>query len=130
MFKIFGVLLYTIILRFLADTLLAFNIVNPQYIIFYVLMIVMFLPEMGFAFAKSFRNWLKDGIEDSDGKFNSSDFKSLMSHYSTLWCIRLFVVFGLLEAFYSIQVREVFVVGSLLGAFGIEAISFFSRFKK
>lgn len=130
MFKILGVLIYTIILKFIAVFLLAIDIVNPQYIVFYLLMGVMFLPEMGFMISKSFRGWLKDGIEDSDGKFNSSDFKALMAHYSTLWCIRLFVVFGLLEAFYLIQVREIFIIGSLLGAFGIEAVSFISKFKK
>ena len=85
------------------------------------------LPEICFVLVPSFRKWIKGGVEDGDGVLNKSDLKALIIHYSTLWCIRLFVIFGLLEAFYGIQVREVFVMGSLAGAFGIESISFFTR---
>ncbi len=37
------------------------------------------------------RYWIKSGIEDSDGKFEKTDLSSLLIHYSTLWCIRLYV---------------------------------------
>ena len=124
MFKIFAILIYTLCIKVFSFILLQLNIFDFHNI-FGLLILIMFLPEIGFILAKNFRLWLKDGIEDSDGKFNKDDFNSLLRHYSTLWCIRLYVMFGLLEVFYQIQVRETFINGSLLGAFGIEAINFF-----
>lgn len=98
-------------------------------IFFGVFMMILFLPELGVILKRDFRVWVKNGIEDSDGKFNKSDLASLLIHYSTLWCTRMYVMFGLLEAFYGIKVRESFIVGSLVGAFGIEAIGFFVKSK-
>lgn len=97
---------------------------NAKHVLFLVFLILMFLPELLLLFNKSFRQWIKTGIEDADGKFEKSDLASLIIHYSTLWCTRLYVMFGLLEAFYSVQIRDVYVVGSLVGAFGIEAVGF------
>jgi hypothetical protein len=88
------------------------------------------LPEISFTFVPKFRQWIKSGIEDGDGVLNKTDLNALLIHYSTLWCIRLFVTFGLLEAFYGTQVREIFVIGSLLGGFGIEMIGFFAKKNK
>jgi hypothetical protein len=39
------------------------------------------------------------------------------------------VLFGLVEVFYGMKVSEIYVVGSLAGAFGIEAIGFLLRKK-
>ncbi len=121
-FKIFAVFLYTFLLKWIPLAFLAFTSKN---ILFAFFIFMMFLPEMAMLFNKSFRGWVKSGIEDSDGQFNSQDLSNLLRHYSTLWCARLYVFFGLLEAFYQIQVREIFVMGSLAGAFGIETLSFF-----
>lgn len=123
MLKVVFILIYTLCIKIFTLLVLGLGLLDFHNI-FYFLIFVMFLPEMGFALSKGFRNWLKNGIEDSDQKFNREDFNSLLRHYSTLWCIRLYVLFGLLEAFHGIQVRETFINGSLAGAFGIEVIGF------
>lgn len=127
MVKAFSILICTIFLKALAVMSLSFGAFTSKNVLFCVFIGMMFLPEAGFLLNKSFRNWLKDGIEDSDGIFNASDLANLLRHYSTLWCARLYVLLGLLEAFYHIQVREIFVMGSLAGAFGIEAITFLTN---
>jgi hypothetical protein len=108
---------------------LSFGEINSKNILFCFFIFMMFLPECGLLFSKDFRKWVKAGVEDSDGEFNSSDLGNLLQHFSTLWCIRLYVLFGLLEAFYGVQVREIYVMGSLAGAFGIEAIGFLTNKK-
>jgi hypothetical protein len=127
MVKAISLIVCTIFIKALAILTLSLNQFTSKNILFAVFIFMMFLPEMGFIINKGFRQWLKDGIEDSDGQFNSSDLANLLRHYSTLWCARLYVLLGLLEAFYHIQVREIFVMGSLAGAFGIEAITFLTN---
>lgn len=130
MLKIFSIFIYTLGIRVIGSTMFLVGLVDYHHV-FPLFVVMILLPELVFTFVPKFRKWIKDGIEDGDGVLNTADFKSLMVHYSTLWCIRLFVIFGLLEAFYGIQVREIFVIGSLSGAFGIEFASFMSRtFKK
>lgn len=124
--KILSVFIYTFCLKWLS---LAFITFNSKNILFGFFILMIFLPEIGLIFSKNFRTWLKAGIEDNDGQFNSSDLSNLLRHYATLWCARLYVIFGILEAFYHIQVREIFVMGSLAGAFGIEAVGLFTRKK-
>jgi len=119
--KPFILICYTFILRWIP--LVMIGIINPKSILFGFFLLMMFLPEIAILFVKSFRIWLKDGIEDSDGRFNSDDLARLMVHYATIWCMRMYVLFGLLEAFYHIKVSEIMTLGSLAGAFGIEAVT-------
>lgn len=125
------ILLATLLLKFFALIFSYLNIgdINSKNILFIFFIGMMFLPELGFLISRDFRKWLKTGIEDGDSQFNSRDLAQLMQHFSTLWCIRLYVLFGLLEAFYGVQVREIYIAGSLAGAFGIEAISFLTKKK-
>jgi len=125
--KYASIFLYTLLLKWVPLFFVAFTSKN---ILFAFFLILLFWPEIGIIFFKSFRLWLVEGIEDGDEKFNSTDLGNLLIHYSTLWCARLYVLFGLLEAFYGTQVREIFVMGSLAGAFGIEAIGFLTKRKK
>jgi hypothetical protein len=127
MVKAFSIIVCTLFLKALAILSISFNQFTSKNVLFCVFIFMMFLPEMGFLINKGFRQWLKDGIEDSDGVFNAADLANLLRHYSTLWCARLYVLLGLLEAFYHIQVREIFVMGSLAGAVGIEAITFLTN---
>lgn len=127
MIKISVVLGYMFSIRFVAAFASIALAGLDYHFLFPIFCFMLFLPELGFIFVKSFRKWLKDGIEDSDNKFNKEDFNSMLIHYSTAWCIKLFVLFGLLEVFYAVQVREIFVIGTLAGAFGIEAVNFFIR---
>jgi len=125
--KLVTVFIYTLAIKWLPLFFITFSSKNVLFG-FFILMI--FLPEMGVLFSKNFRGWLKSGIEDGDGKFNSIDLSNLIRHYATLCCARLYVLFGLLEAFYQIQVRELYVMGSLAGMFGVEAIGFFISKRK
>lgn len=129
MIKTFFVLIYTFFIKTLAFIMMGANLIDVHSV-FFLMMFIMFLPEYLFVFSKAFRGWIKGGIENGDGKLNKNDFSSLMMNYSTLWCIRLYVLFGLLEAFYGIQVRETWITSSLLGAFGIKTIETFSFWKK
>lgn len=121
----------TICLKFLGMLCASLNFgeINSKNILFIFFIGMMFLPDLGILISKDFRQWIKSGIEDSDGQFNSDDLANLFKHFSTLWCIRLYVLFGLLEAFYHLQVRDIYVLGSLAGAFGIETINFFTKKK-
>ena len=124
--KLVIVFIYTLAIKWIPLFFITFSSKN---ILFGFFILMIFLPEIGLVFSKNFRIWLKSGIEDSDGQFNSSDLAGLLRHYSTLWCARLYVLFGLIEVFYHIQVREVFVMGSLAGAFGLEAAGLFIKKK-
>lgn len=128
--KILSIYAYTFAIRLFGLVTLSLSPIADYHYLFHVLVVMLVLPEIGFAVSKGFRAWLKSGIEDGDGVFNTKDFNQMLVHYSTLWCVRLFVLFGLLEAFYGVQVREIFIGGSLAGAFGIETVSFFARKKE
>lgn len=128
--KILSIYVYTLSIRVFGWVTLAAGLISDYHYLFHVLVVMLVLPEIGFAVSRGFRSWLKSGIEDGDGVFNTKDFNQMLVHYSTLWCVRLFVLFGLLEAFYGVQVREIFIGGSLAGAFGIETVSFFARKKE
>jgi len=118
--KMASIFIYTLMLKFLT-IFTGFTSIN---ILFTFFIVMMFLPEITMLLSRNFRYWIKSGIEDSDGQFNSKDLASLLIHYSTLWCARLYVLFGLLEAFYGVKVRELYIMGSLVGAFGLESIGF------
>jgi hypothetical protein len=132
MIKIVAIFLYTFSLRILVYVTFLIGLMEytDYHLIFPLFVVMILLPELSFTFVPRFRQWIKAGVEDGDGVLNKADLNALIIHYSTLWCIRLFVIFGLLEAFYGVQVREVYVVGSLLGAFGIETVGFFARKNK
>jgi hypothetical protein len=118
-------------LVFKAVALVAIPTVIPgSEALFWIFIVALFIPEGGFIFSASFRHWLKDGVEDGDGVMNKSDLTSLISHYATAWCVRLYVLFGLVEVFYGIHVRESIALGTLGGAFGIEGMVIFKKWKK
>ena len=126
MIKIISVFVYTFSLRILAYVTLLMGLMDYHFI-FPIFVIMILLPELTFTFVPRFRAWIRDGVEDGDGVLNKADLNALLIHYSTLWCVRLFVIFGLLEAFYGVQVREIYVIGSLSGAFGIEMSTFLTK---
>lgn len=118
-----SVIIGTVLIKFFAQIMQVGE--AGKHLFFAMFIIVMFLPELAVLFNKDFRLWLKNGVEDNDGQFNKSDFSTMLTHYATLWCIRMWTFAGLVEIFYGIQVREVYVVGALAGGFGIEMIGFF-----
>lgn len=122
MIKTFFVLVYTFMIKVLGFAILGIQLINIQYIFFFLLL-TMFLPELGITFSKSFRNWLKGGVEDKKGV----DLSSLLLNYSTLWSLRLYVIFSLMEIFYNIQIREIYIYTSLAGAFSLKSIEILSR---
>lgn len=90
---------------------------------FYVFVAMMFLPEMALFFSPAFRNWIKEGIEDADGKLNKEDVKDLRVHYASIWMLRVFVLFGLLMIFYQMTIDWNYYILPFFGAMGLEGAS-------
>ena len=103
---------------------------TSRYFFFGFFMVILFLPEAALLLSKPFRIWIKDGIEDSDGKFNITDFANMLIHYAMLWCVRVFVTSFLVEILFGFHVREIYVISSFAGAFGIEAVGQILKKKK
>ena len=96
---------------------------SPEPYVFYVFVGMMFLPEMALFFSKSFRNWIKQGIENADGKLNKEDVKDMRIHYASIWMLRLFVLFGLLMIFYQMKIDWNYYILPFFGAMGLEGAS-------
>lgn len=103
---------------------------TSRYFFFILFILILFMPELALLISKGFRLWIKDGIEDNDQKFNITDFATMMVHYSMLWCVRVFVVSFLVEIFFNYHVREIYILSSFAGAFGIEVVGAMIKKKK
>lgn len=108
--------MFTIIAKLTMET-------APQPFVFYIFVAMMFLPEFTLFFSKSFRHWIKQGIEDADGKLNKEDVKDLRVHYASLWMLRLFVLFGLLMIFYDMKIDWSYYILPFFGAMGLEGVA-------
>ena len=64
-----------------------------------VLLLILFfmfgimLPEFCLVRYPAFKEWIKQGVEDSDGKLNKSDMQDALMLYSSLWAMRAFMAF-------------------------------------
>ena len=96
---------------------------KPHPAVFYVFIFMMFVPEIILLVSKSFRLWIKEGIEDGDGKLNRDDLKDLRIHYAAIWMLRMFVLFGLLMIFYEVEIDTQYYVMPFCGALGIEGLA-------
>jgi hypothetical protein len=87
---------------------------------FWFFLIMLFMPEFACIFSKGFRQWIKNGIEDSDGTFNKSDFKEMWGHYSALWCLRMFILGSLVEIYFQVEVKQLYMILWFAGMASIE----------
>lgn len=85
------------------------------------LVVMIFAPELLYAFKKDFREWINGGVEDGDGKLDKTDLKDIIPLYMGLWCTRVFIYF-------SWQISEgkdietsIYLI-PLYGAFGLGSV--------
>lgn len=83
---------------------------------------MVFLPEVLWITWKSFRDWIKTGIENSDGKLNKDDLKDAGLIYVSLWSMRVFMGFSLAIIF-GVRIPDAPYMGSLFGSFGIAGLT-------
>jgi len=90
---------------------------------------MMFLPEITIRTSKEFRMWIKEGIEDADGKLNKSDIKDGLILYVSLWSLRVFIGFSVSEVFYK-EIDFKFYITPLIFSFGTAGLTIIKSIKK
>lgn len=100
---------------------------QPSEVIFYIFFGMMWAPELALMFSKSFRLWMKKGIEDADGELHKEDIKDLRVHYSALMMLRVFVLFSLLMIFYQLTVPNVVYMAPFAGSVSLEGAALFKN---
>jgi hypothetical protein len=93
---------------------------------FFLLMV--FLPEILWVSWKNFRDWIKTGIEDSDGKLNKEDLKDAGFLYVSLWSMRVFMGFSIAKIF-GVEIDSISYLSSLIGSFGIAGLTILKNIK-
>ena len=79
------------------------------------------IPEICLVSFKGFREWIKQGVEDSDGKLNKSDLQDAMMLYTSLWAMRVFVAFSIVKMF-GVPIDNMAYMTALFGSFGIAGL--------
>ena len=90
-------------------------------LIFFILMMV-FLPEIMFITWPFFRKFIMEGIQDGDGITHAKDIKQLIILYVSLWCMRLFMAFGIAKMFGK-DIDNITFLLPLLGSFGTAGLA-------
>jgi len=91
---------------------------RPPEVVFYIFTSMLFIPEVCLILFPSFRNWIRQGIEDADGELNKNDVKDLLVFYFSIWCIRAYVLAFLLTMFYEVDIPFDFKAMSFFGGLG------------
>jgi len=87
-----------------------------------VVLLGIFMPEIMWLASKSFRGWIKQGIEDSDGQLNKSDLKDAGILYVSLWSMRIFIGFSVAKMF-GIEIDTLTYLTPLFGSGGIAGLT-------
>ncbi len=101
---------------------------TPPDSIMWGLITLMFVPELMSITSKSFRDWIRRGIEDDDGKFNKSDLKDMMILYSSLWLLRVVLVWSWFHIFYGVYIEYSLYITLLAGSFGTAGLPILRSF--
>lgn len=99
----------------------------PDWILIF-LITMMFVPEVVATGSKSFRDWIRSGIEDADNTFNKGDMKDLIMLYSSLWSLRVFLFMSWFMLFYNKEIQFHIYIIPLLGSFGIAGLPIIKSF--
>lgn len=116
-FKLLSMFLYNAILSQITT-----GVNQPNDVILYFFIFMMFMPETLLIFSKGFREWVKQGVENSDGKLSKSDLKDGVILYGSLWCLRVFLFMSWSKVFYGTNIEFYFYLTPLLGSFGISGL--------
>lgn len=119
--KFFGVWLYNFFLS-PAARIATINADRPPEGMIYFFIVMMFVPELCALLSKTFRDWIRQGIENSDGKLNKSDLKDMVILYGSLWCLRVFLFMSWAMIFYKMEIPFHIYTIPLLGSFGISGL--------
>lgn len=120
--KLFGLWLYNALLSPASQMIVRANPNRPPEEMLYFFVFMMFVPEMVLVMSAPFRNWIKEGIENADGKMNKSDLKDLVILYGSLWSLRVFLFMSWSMVFYGIDIVFYIYITPLLGSFGISGL--------
>ena len=85
------------------------------------LVVMIFAPELLFAFQKDFRDWVKSGAENGDSVLDKSDLKDLIPLYMGLWCTRVFIYFSWMITEGKDIEMSIYLI-PLYGAFGLGSV--------
>lgn len=100
---------------------------HPPEGVFWLFIGMVFLPEVLLVFFKGFRNWIKEGLEDGDGKLSKKDLKDLLPYYSSLNSLRIFVLSSLLMMFYDVHIEFQYYIIPFLGSLGLAGIEIIKK---
>lgn len=112
-------LAYNFLLTPFAEMIQQTGVTQRPEAIFWIFILMMFLPEACFMLSKGFRIWLMQSIEDGD---KNKNIREMIGHLGTLWSIRMFVLLGLMSIFYGVQVSDLIYYLFFSSAVGIEAL--------
>ncbi len=99
---------------------------KPPVFLYYFLFFALWLPEIALL-SKSWRKWLKSGIEDGDGVLNKADLKDLMPYWGSYMSIKSVVLITWTMIFFKINVPYSFFVTLVLAGFGVGAIPIINK---
>lgn len=103
---------------------------QPPEAVFWFFIGMMWLPEIVICFSYGFREWIRQGIENADGKLNSKDVKDLLVHYASLTSMKLFVLESLLMMFYDVTIPFQYYVIPFFGSVGLSGFAIFKNLYK
>lgn len=84
--------------------------------------LMLFIPEISIILSPSFRNWLRQGIEDADGKMNRSDVFDLVAHINARLMSIIFGMMSLSMTFMGLSIDWHVYLMPFFGSFGIEGL--------
>jgi hypothetical protein len=102
----------------------------PPNAAFWIFFTLMFLPEFFMVVSPGFRNWVKEGFSDVDGRMSDNDRKGILIHYTSLWCMKLFVLENLLILFYGISVEFIAYIFPFFGSIGLSGFEILKNIVK
>jgi len=120
--KLFGIWLYNALLSPASQMIARANPNRPPEEMLYFFVVMMFVPEIVMLVSKSFRGWVKEGVENADGKLDKSDLKDMVILYGSLWCLRVFLFMSWAKVFYGTEIEFYIYLTPLLGSFGISGL--------
>lgn len=121
--KYIGLYLYNVVLALIPSIFeKTLSTDKPPEALFYFLFFALWLPEMGLVFSKSFRGWIKEGLEDGDGVLHKADIKDLIPFYSSFMIAKTVVLMSWTMIFYTVNIPYYFFLTLVIASFGIGAI--------
>ena len=124
--KFVFVWLYNLCFAWIPSVLVQIDVAMSSFAVNF-LVVMIFVPELLYAFQPDFRNWIKGGAEGGDGVLDKSDLSDLIPLYMGLWCTRIFIYFSW-QISNGKEIPMDFYLTPLGGALGLGLIPIIRRF--